>query len=62
MAAGNIAIYAVGVSYLAVAAHLSPAEALSKGLVPFLVGDALKIAIAAALLPATWSLVHRFKA
>ena len=62
MAAGNIAIYAVGVSYLAVAAHLTPAEALSKGLVPFLVGDALKIAIAAALLPATWALVRRFRA
>ena len=62
MAAGNLAIYAVGVPYLAVAAHLSPADALSKGLVPFLVGDALKIALAAGLLPATWALVRRLQA
>ncbi len=39
--------------------YRGPAELLA-GVVPFLVGDALKIALAAGLLPATWKLVgHR---
>lgn len=31
------------------------------GVTPFLIGDAVKIALAAALIPAVWSLVERFK-
>jgi biotin transport system substrate-specific component len=56
MALGNLAIYAVGVPWLAVAAHVSLAQAASLGLYPFLLGDALKIAIATGLLPAAWKL------
>jgi biotin transport system substrate-specific component len=58
MVLGNLVIYAVGVPWLAVAAGFSLQEALAKGLVPFLVGDGIKIALAAGLLPAAWRLVR----
>jgi biotin transport system substrate-specific component len=59
MAIGNLVIYAIGVPWLAFAAHFSVQDALAKGLYPFLVGDALKLLLAGALLPAGWWLVHR---
>jgi len=59
MALGNLAIYAVGVPGLMLFANLSLAQALLVGVVPFLLGDALKIALAAGLLPTTWKLVGR---
>ncbi len=58
MALGNLAIYAVGVPFLMAYAHLSLGQALLLGVVPFLIGDAIKIVIAAGLLPATWKLVN----
>lgn len=60
MVLGNVVIYAVGVSYLKFAIDVSWATALSLGVVPFLLGDALKILLAAGLFPATWKLVRRF--
>ncbi|MGK5530765.1 biotin transporter BioY [Streptomyces sp. URMC 129] len=59
MSLGTAVIYAVGVPYLAVAADMSLAEAAGKGLVPFLLGDALKAALAMGALPAAWKLVGR---
>ncbi|WP_326599046.1 biotin transporter BioY [Streptomyces sp. NBC_01803] len=59
MALGTAVIYAVGVPYLAVAADMSLTEAADKGLVPFLIGDALKAALAMGALPAAWKLVGR---
>jgi len=59
MVLGNVVIYAVGVSYLKFAIDASWATALSLGMIPFLLGDALKIALAAGLFPATWKLVNR---
>jgi biotin transport system substrate-specific component len=59
MAVGNLVIYAVGVSWLMASASLDLATVLEKGVLPFLVGDAIKIALAAGLLPATWALVRR---
>ena len=56
MAAGNLVIYAVGVPYLAAALGVGLGEALMLGAVPFLIGDALKILLAAGLLPAAWHL------
>jgi len=58
-AAGSLAIYACGVPWLAVAADLSPGAALAAGLWPFLIGDAIKAALAAAVLPGAWRLVNR---
>ena len=52
MVIGNIIIYAFGQIWLS---HLiGPKAALSTGLYPFIPGDLLKIALAAALLPSTW--------
>ncbi|MCF6526015.1 biotin transporter BioY [Streptomyces sp. JJ36] len=59
MAAGTAVIYAVGVPYLALATGMTAGEALAAGLVPFLIGDALKAALAMAALPAAWRLTGR---
>jgi biotin transport system substrate-specific component len=56
MVLGNVVIYAIGVPYLAVALGVSLPEAVGFGLTPFLVGDGLKILLAAGLLPAAWRL------
>jgi biotin transport system substrate-specific component len=50
MLLGNAVIYAFGVAWLA---QLAPdlATAIAWGVTPFLVGDALKVAVATALLP-----------
>ena len=54
MLLGNLPIYAVGVGWLAVSLAVDLWTALELGAWPFLVGDALKIALAAGLLPAAW--------
>ncbi|MFD7654670.1 biotin transporter BioY [Actinosynnema sp. NPDC059797] len=59
MALGNLAIYACGVPWLMAAAGVGFGKALQLGVTPFLLGDALKIALAAGLLPAAWLLVKR---
>ena len=59
MAAGNLVIYACGVPYLALSAHLPASAALHYGLTVFLLGDALKILLAAGLLPSAWKLAGR---
>lgn len=59
MVVGNLVIYAVGVSWLALSLGVSFAEALALGALPFIIGDAIKIALAAGLFPATWRLVNR---
>ncbi|ONK14260.1 biotin transporter BioY [Streptomyces sp. MP131-18] len=59
MAAGTALTYAVGVPYLALATGMSAAEAVDAGLVPFLLGDALKAALAMGALPAAWYVLGR---
>lgn len=59
MAAGTAVIYAVGVPYLALATHASLGQAVAAGLVPFLVGDVLKAALAMGALPTAWKLAGR---
>ena len=59
MVVGNVVIYAIGVTYLKFAIDASWSTALALGVVPFLLGDALKIALAAGLLPGTWRLLSR---
>ena len=59
MLLGEAIIYAVGVPYLAYAADLSVSAAVAAGLTPFLIGDALKAALAMGLLPSAWKLVKR---
>jgi biotin transport system substrate-specific component len=54
MVLGNVIIYAFGVPWLALSLGVDLAEALSLGAWPFLIGDALKIALATGVLPAAW--------
>ena len=62
---GNILIYAIGVPWLAswtppgATAPLGWSQAYLFGIEPFVFGDALKLAIAALLLPAGWALLQR---
>lgn len=59
MVLGNLAIYAVGVPGLMLFAGVSLGKALALGVLPFLIGDAIKILVAAGLLPTAWKLVSR---
>jgi biotin transport system substrate-specific component len=59
MILGEIVIYTIGVPWLAYAAHLSPDVAVAKGLTPFIVGDTIKLAVAAGIFPVAWWLVGR---
>jgi biotin transport system substrate-specific component len=61
MVLGNLAIYAVGVPWLMASVSMDFATALDKGVVPFLVGDAIKIIVAAGLLPGAWALVRKIQ-
>lgn len=58
MLLGNIVIYAFGIPWLAASIDVPVAEALELGLYPFVIGDIVKLLIAAALLPAAWRLVR----
>ena len=59
MVLGNLIIYAFGVPWLMASLNLPLFVGLESGLWPFVIGDALKIALAAGLLPLTWRLVGR---
>ncbi|THV27278.1 biotin transporter BioY [Glycomyces paridis] len=61
MVVGNVLMYAFGVPYLALALDMSASDALSAGMYPFLAGDAVKLVLAALLLPGTWWAVNRFR-
>ena len=56
MIAGEAAIYLFGLLWLA---HFVPeSEVLAWGLFPFLIGDAIKLAAAAVVVPAGWRLIR----
>ncbi|MFC6562732.1 biotin transporter BioY [Actinoplanes utahensis] len=59
MAAGNVLIYLFGVPWLAFSTGMDMTSAITTGLAPYLVGDVLKTALAAALLPGAWVLIGR---
>jgi biotin transport system substrate-specific component len=56
MLVGTAIVYLLGVTWLALAADLGLADALTYGLWPFLPGDILKLLVAAGLLPLGWRL------
>ncbi|HEX2026162.1 MAG TPA: biotin transporter BioY [Actinomycetota bacterium] len=58
MLLGNVVIFAFGIPWLAASIDVPAAEALELGLYPFVVGDLLKLLIAAGALPAAWRLVR----
>jgi biotin transport system substrate-specific component len=57
MVIGEVVLYAVGVVWLGFSLHVGAGKAISLGLTPFVIGDSIKVAIAALLLPGTWKLV-----
>lgn len=57
MALGNLVVYACGVAGLL--RFAGPEAALATGVLPFLPGDAAKIALAAVVLPSAWSLLGK---
>jgi biotin transport system substrate-specific component len=56
MVLGNLVIYAFGVTWLST---FIP-DAIAKGMLPFLIGDAIKIIIAIIVLPGGWALARRW--
>jgi biotin transport system substrate-specific component len=62
MVLGNVVIYAFGATWLAAAIGVSLSTAISLGVTPFLVGDLLKVALAAGLFPLAWRAVEKFTA
>lgn len=59
MIIGNAVIYVMGVSWLA--SFIGAEKALAAGVLPFLYGDALKLVVAAGLMPVAWSIVKRLQ-
>jgi biotin transport system substrate-specific component len=57
MAAGDLAIFAVGVPWLA--RFVGAENALAFGVAPFLIGNLSKIVLAAGILPVAWACVRR---
>lgn len=58
-ALGTLAIYAVGVPWLAVTTGTSLGTAIEQGMLPFLVADVAKLLVAAVAFPAAWWVVGR---
>ncbi|MDP3952296.1 biotin transporter BioY [Microbacterium sp.] len=58
-AVGSLTIYAFGVPWLAAFLGIDLVTAFTLGVLPFLVGDAVKIVAMSALLPLTWRVIDR---
>ena len=56
---GEVVLYAVAIPWLMQALDVPLARALELGLAPFVVGDTLKLLLAASLLPAGWRLAKK---
>jgi biotin transport system substrate-specific component len=59
MAIGEAILLVIGTVWLAYDLHVSAGKAVSYGVTPFLVGDAIKLGVAAIAFPAAWKLVRR---
>lgn len=57
--AANVLIYVPGLAWLTVLYDMSAAKAIEVGMVPYLIGDAAKLALVALLLPTAWKLLKR---
>jgi Uncharacterized conserved protein len=55
MVLANLVIYLIGATWLAF--FIGAENALTKGVLPFLIGDAIKIVLAAAVLPGGWQVL-----
>jgi biotin transport system substrate-specific component len=61
LAVGSTIVYVIGATWLAHDLHLSAQKAVELGVTPFLITDALKLAVAAVVLPGAWTLVRRMR-
>ena len=59
MMIGNAIIYAAGASWLA--SFIGAEKAITAGVLPFLYGDVLKLAVAAGLMPVAWRFVKKLE-
>jgi biotin transport system substrate-specific component len=59
MVLGNVLIYSLGTGWLMAATGMDLVTGISKGVTPFLLGDAFKLVAAAVLFPAAWWIVGR---
>jgi biotin transport system substrate-specific component len=59
MCIGNIAIYAIGATFLGIYLGVSAGQAINLGVQPFMLGDAVKIVLALGLVPAAWRLTGK---
>ncbi|MBI0445012.1 biotin transporter BioY [Deinococcus sp. DB0503] len=59
MLVASVVIYAFGLTWLSMVTGLKGQALLNAGLTPFLLGDSLKIGLAALLLPGAWAWVRR---
>ncbi|PTA68630.1 biotin transporter BioY [Deinococcus arcticus] len=59
MLAGNVVIYLFGLPVLGALTGLEEQALLTAGLTPFLLGDTLKLLLAATLLPGLWAVLRR---
>lgn len=59
MLIGNVVIYGAGVPWLMAALDVGLQRGLEWGLYPFVIGDTLKLLVAAGILPAAWRVVGR---
>lgn len=59
MLIGNVVIYTAGLINLKNVTGADWSQVFAWGLTPFLIGDLIKVVIAANLLPATWKLINR---
>jgi biotin transport system substrate-specific component len=58
---GSVVLYLCGVPWLAVSLDIDLGRAIMLGVVPFLIGDALKVLALAGILPSAWRLVDKIR-
>jgi biotin transport system substrate-specific component len=59
MIVGNVIIYGFGMAFLMINLHVGLSRGLALGVTPFLLGDLIKLLLAAGLLPGAWYVRHR---
>lgn len=59
MAIGSVIVFLGGWAWFSVLTQTSPVAAFKIAVLPYLIGDAIKIALAAAVLPTGWALLKR---
>ena len=59
MLIGSVIIYAIGLPWLAVTKDYTLSATIAAGLTPFILWDAIKLAVAAGVFPVAWWLIGR---